>query len=238
METPYKFCNTISVIIPTMWRSHFTENLVQTLLDADQVKEVIIIDNASQSRPRTFKIGRKKLIYVGLSENIYVNPAWNLGANIAKGEYICFCNDDIDFNPQSLFTDSFLAQIKSKTYGIARESYELDTEPPEPILHNRVRITQNWGSLLILKRSRYVPIPEDLKVWHGDSWIMQRCGSARSFITRIKEQRSTTASSPEFEQIKSSDIQNWVKYKKRKFPRIRFRRIRKTIRAALPVRAE
>jgi len=36
-----------------------------------------------------------------LTENIGVSRAWNVGAQMAMGEYLCFCNDDVEFKPES-----------------------------------------------------------------------------------------------------------------------------------------
>jgi GT2 family glycosyltransferase len=35
------------------------------------------------------------------SVNVGVSRAWNLGAHMAEGEYLCFCNDDVEFSSKS-----------------------------------------------------------------------------------------------------------------------------------------
>lgn len=39
--------------------------------------------------------------FVICSVNVGVSRAWNLGAHMAEGEYLCFCNDDVEFSAGS-----------------------------------------------------------------------------------------------------------------------------------------
>ena len=72
-----------SIIIPTLWKSNRTDKLLKDLEECEYVDEIIVIDNSSiYETDRT--IGKIRMISKG--ENIYVNPAWNLGIKIAKNE--------------------------------------------------------------------------------------------------------------------------------------------------------
>ena len=88
----------ISVIIPTMWRSKKTVQLLNDLYDSKYVHEIIIIDNDVAAKNVNLDQYTDKVKYYPQVENIYVNPAWNLGVSLANNDLLCICNDDINFN--------------------------------------------------------------------------------------------------------------------------------------------
>jgi GT2 family glycosyltransferase len=92
-----------TVIIPTLWRSNFTIDLLTSYENCTYVDEILLIDNAVTARPQIDFSVYKKLRFLEQEENIYVNPAWNLGVNEAKNELIAISNDDILYNPRSSF---------------------------------------------------------------------------------------------------------------------------------------
>ena len=93
----------ISFIIPTLWRPDTTLELLQFLERSEDVQEIIIIDNAPSHRPDLPQL--RKLHLVEQDSNCYVNPAWNLGVELAQSNLICLCNDDI------LFADNLLPYL-------------------------------------------------------------------------------------------------------------------------------
>ncbi len=86
-----------SVIIPTLWKSNRIHKLLWDLIKCEFVDEIILIDNASKYFEYYEALDKVKLVQT--SENIYVNPAWNLGIKIAKNNNIALLNDDINFDP-------------------------------------------------------------------------------------------------------------------------------------------
>jgi hypothetical protein len=81
---------TYSVIIPTLWKCNL-ENFYKTMLifcGEPQIKEIILIDNDITFK-QTIKSNilnlSPKIKYYPQDENIYVNPAWNLGESEARG---------------------------------------------------------------------------------------------------------------------------------------------------------
>ena len=92
-----------AVIIPTMWRSPLTIPLLASLSESPHVQEIIIIDNSPVDKP-PFQLPKIKILEQ--AENIYVNPAWNLGVQYTRYDLICLCNDDVAFNP-SIFNPFF-----------------------------------------------------------------------------------------------------------------------------------
>ena len=103
---------TFSVIIPTLQRSGELPELVEMCVQHALVREVIIINNA----PQELVIESAKVSVLDQPENIYVNPAWNLGVSRASGEYIAIINDDLLFDPIAF--DISASILKNNIFGI------------------------------------------------------------------------------------------------------------------------
>lgn len=92
----------ISFIIPTIWKAkEIYQSIEQFKRVKDKNAELIIIDNTCSD----FHDNDPRITVMKCSNNIFVNPAWNLGVKLAKNEYICLLNDDIYFNYTTLFNN-------------------------------------------------------------------------------------------------------------------------------------
>ena len=86
-----------SVIIPTLWKQN-TDLFKEVLVDLgsiDDVKEIILIDNdpAFDSNIKQEVLNTtSKLIHLQMQENIFVNPAWNLGVKHSTQPYLVILN--------------------------------------------------------------------------------------------------------------------------------------------------
>jgi hypothetical protein len=195
-----------SVIIPTMWKSERTLNLLEELNSCDLIEEIIIIDNCFYNRPQ-FNLKKCKLITQ--KNNIYVNPAWNLGVNLAKNNLIAICNDDIHFDVKSTFdfisrNTSFLGCI-----GIHPQSYQAESDGFS--LETGYDTDKGWGCLMFCKKENWIEIPGNLKIGYGDDWLALTNRPHYSLVckTKIETEMSTTSKRNEFRPIISSDIQTW-----------------------------
>ena len=197
--------NKFSIIIPTLWKSPFLLELLDELDKSELVGEIILVENKINPEPLTYN----KLIRVGLSENIYVNPAWNLGISISNNDLIGLCSDDILFSPNFLLENILKHSNLLGSFGVNPDSFKL-TENSFNIKPGE-RIGGGWGSLLFLKKSMYVPIPNSLKIWYGDNWIAGTAGTPYNFTCPIKTKLSTTSNSPEFESVIKQDSLEWNK---------------------------
>ena len=200
-----------SVIIPTMWRSPRIIKLVEDLCACEFVGEIIIIDNDT-TEYRPLPLSAKYDIHL-MAENIYVNPAWNYGVERAKYDNILICNDDINFNPAflSIFDDS-LQHVG--VIGMAFENYQLKKDAN---IHLKVMKQRpyGWGCIMLMHKSKYVAIPEDLLIANGDDWLAQNSTPYELHGLSIQSEISTTTQLPEFGMIQLNDNQTFLtKYKK------------------------
>jgi hypothetical protein len=160
-----------SVIIPTMWRSKNILKMLPKYEESKYIYEVIIIDNDPNNK---FDIsGFSKIKYYTEGKNIFVNPAWNIGALISNYE-ILLINDDIIIED----IDSILDVIIESDYDIvgARMGKKTDKFQIKEI-DNFPK--NNYGSFMYVKNYTYVPYK--IKVWFGDD-IFFRTSAKRGVL--------------------------------------------------------
>lgn len=208
--------DSISVVIPTMWKSHRTEELLIRLNSSKIVSEIILIDNDPDNKIDNLdKID--KLKYWTANENIYVNPAWNKGVELAENQIVCICNDDITFDIDPLFlfvinNKKLLGSIGMHSHNYLKESeenmlYELKNKEE---LHRHLK-GSGWGTCVFVNKSNWKPIPEGLKIWYGDDWISSMNGKMYALRTsqKMETEMQTTSGRPELSEIVKKDIFYW-----------------------------
>ena len=208
--------------MPTMWRNNKTIRLLDSLNLDPNVSEIILIDNDVKSK--NIDLSKfSKVKYIPQAENIYVNPAWNLGVSMCKSEIICIANDDIYFdsntvtqyvldNAQDLgsFGLNMHTRNGSSIGNLSKKELRTRSEISNAI------VGSGFGMLMFVKKSNWKPIPEELKIWYGDNWIANTNG--RAFIlsmygSNLEVDRHTTAGSKELKKITMEDSKAWPNYK-------------------------
>ena len=202
-----------SVIIPTLWKSNRIGKLLFDLIKCEYVDEIILIDNGGKFFEYFEALDKVKLVQTG--ENIYVNPAWNLGVKLAKNDLIALLNDDINFNPNifGVITNDILLE-----YGIIGQSefnYKVNNSD-EPILEKwtgKVR-DWGWGCLIMFDKTNWIDIPDDIKIWYGDDFIFKCNPSTKSTLKNfnIETEMSTTSDEKEWDERKKEDYNNFINY--------------------------
>jgi len=158
----------ISIIIPTLWQS---DCIYETIRDFKYSQlegvELIIIDNANSD------YHEDGVTIIKQQENIFVNPAWNLGVELAKYDTICLLNDDITINLKTLY-----ANVSRFTeYGIIgfdanrnlTQTLNNDDEVWE--LEETTCRSLGFGCMMVMPKEYYEPIPSDLKIYFGDDML-------------------------------------------------------------------
>lgn len=206
----------VSVVMPTLWRSKWTSQLVRKLIEWDRLLEIILIDNNSNHRPSDFPTDSCTILDFG--ENIYVNPAWNEGAKHARGRYLMICNDDIVFEPSSL--DGLFDKINFSTvFGLHSRSFEY-TGPL--ITDDEFYVGFGWGCLMIMKTSNYPRIPNDMRIFRGDDRIAFSHKNRLTFSIPVTGELSASHKG-RFDKIKGRDAELFERYRRRTVFRFLFK---------------
>jgi hypothetical protein len=204
-----------SIIIPTLWKSNRIHKLLFDLIDCEFVDEIILIDNAGRYFEYYEALDKVKLIQV--EENIYVNPAWNLGIKVAKNELVALINDDINFDSNIL---GLIGKDILDSYGIVgmgQGNYkDLIDEERGPYLEVWKPGVDDWGwgCFIMLNRKYWIDIPNDIKIWYGDNIIKDVNPTPKSILRnfKVETEMSTTSDEAEWDARKKQDQINFIKY--------------------------
>lgn len=153
-----------SVIIPTMWCGKELPAMLSIYDRLPNIEEVIIIDNKPADR---INLPYKKVKLYTKGENIYVNPAWNWGVQLAKAPRIIIANDDI-FIPQDKLDELFDKLDKCLKTGMMAGPNYTTSRKALSVRRLTGRMHRGYGTFMIMHKKDFVPIPEDLKLWRGD----------------------------------------------------------------------
>lgn len=204
-----------TAVIPTMLKSPRLKKLVEDLQNSEYVDEIIIIDNSGNLEPSLEPHPKQKYICEG--KNTGCNPAWNKGVELSSNELITICNDDINFDPIILgaLTDEIVsnAGIIGMGQGNYDENFD-DSQNPYLETWSSGIDDWGWGSLLFLKKSMWVTIPENIIVWYGDNFIKDINPIQKSILRgfKVQTEMSTTTDLPELDEIKKQDKVNYLNY--------------------------
>jgi hypothetical protein len=205
-----------TVVIPTIWKSEYTLELIKRYCECECVEEVLLINNRKEDTP--ILIQNSKLKVYDMEENIFVNPAWNYGVTMANTDYITISNDDILYNVDEYY--ELLNQIISQQplenlgyIGSHSENYII-SENKTPILEQYDNQTNKggWGCLFTFHKQNWKTIPEQLKIWYGDNWIHM---VARPILQlsgiNIETKMSTSSDLEEIREVRDNDTKEWHK---------------------------
>ena len=182
----------ISVIVPTMWAYDPFLNFLENVLQLNCIGEVIIINNLVQDTPNHLALNHPKVKMHNMHQNIYVNPAWNLGAQLSNYDTLCFLSDDVLVDLR-IFQEA--DKFVTKEIGVVGfgyhpamfnlhaqkiiESNEVDNyivtgdlKIKEMSESGLVHKTGN-GALFFLHKQNYVSIPDEFLISGGDNWIYE-----------------------------------------------------------------
>ena len=231
-----------SAIIPTMQKNvNLLNILIDSIADSNLVGEIIVIDNSGKGY---FHSSPKVRVLIQ-SENIYVNPAWNLGIKESNFDYFMLLNDDIYlanwqieevYNFITITKNCGLVGVESST---SMQEIMDDTLLKIPattkVKFRKIKnIRQNddiyWGVAIFGKRENYYEIPIEMKVYCGDDYLIYKNIQNRKqnysiYNTKIFHVGSLTSDNPILDTIKSSDISfyrqldiNFIKYETKNKP--------------------
>lgn len=196
-----------SVVIPTLQRSDDLHTVVDLCASHPLVVEVLVINNALDA----LEFASDKVRVLDQEKNIFVNPAWNLGAREAQGEYLAIINDDVIFDPAAF--DVVARKLSRGRVGIiGPDKTAMRLEPqgsPTTRIAGFASLHFAFGTAMFLRRSDYVPIPEEMLIWGGDDWLFasQRWPNRVLLNVRFRTEDGATTSSPEMQARREREVE-------------------------------
>jgi len=163
-----------SFIIPTLGLSETFKILINSLINHDHVKEVIIIDN-SELGLNNLMPQSEKIMLIRNNDNNYVNPSWNQGYIQSTSKKLAICNDDIIFDTRVL---PWITKKLDKNIGIIGMSIKdfsnINSSFQDYVDYKLKKVYSrplHFGELMFLSRFNYSIIPDDLKIACGDDYL-------------------------------------------------------------------
>lgn len=179
--------------------------LVEKLSACTGVGEIIIIDN-DRASSRLEELNPSKLVPLPQAQNIWVNPAWNLGVQASRYGALAVLNDDILFEPDAVFETAIKP---GQAIGLGLSCY--DENPIGPVrIEPSPEHTFGWGCAIFLRKESWYTVPNGLKIWYGDNWIRRNARESMQIEgLRVQTKMSETSNSPEFHYLIDEEVQNW-----------------------------
>lgn len=148
-----------------MWYAPQLKNMIGQYIDSDLISQVIIINNNSSKTPQYIKrLQSNKLLIIDPGKNIFVNPAWNLGAAHAK-HTIILANDDIIINK----LNELLQKLAASPYDLVGASVNnkiATTKAIHPLKKDTPFPRRSFGCFMMVRNYTY--IPEQILIYSGD----------------------------------------------------------------------
>lgn len=177
----------LTVVIPTMWRYKPFVSFLNNLCKLDVIDEIILINNDSYNTPWDELRITDKIKWIDKKTNLFVNPSWNLGVELASNSNICIINDDVmvDFKI-FIIMDEFMTHNKSN-FGLAGihpgdanynqipfTTGSIDLIPwQNKMISSSAGMRFGLGTLFFVRKENWIPIPEEMKFYYGDDWAFE-----------------------------------------------------------------
>ena len=166
----------LSVVIPTLQKNkELLINLLKTLELDNVVQEIILINNSLQR----LDYNSSKLRVVQPGANLYVNPSWNLGVKLAQNDIVALLNDDIIISNNFCSQVVELIQPEMGVIGFNSDKYMQITKDILPndstatiYLEEVKKMPWFWGTTIFFYKSSYYEIPDEMKITHGDCYLI------------------------------------------------------------------
>lgn len=176
----------ISIIVPTMWYATEFCDFLSTIVEIPIIGEVVIINNNVEETPDHSVLKNEKVKMHNMPSNIYVAPAWNLGAKLASYDFLAILSDDVIVNT-NVFQKTFdFIQDKKDTLGVIAvltddvndHSYHkffkddsidfFNSNGPDP---EKRPPSVGMGNLFFIQKKDWIDIPKQIKIFHGEVLI-------------------------------------------------------------------
>ena len=216
----------MSIIIPTLQKSgNILTNLLKVLSADDAVEEIMVIDNSLIGYKST--IPKVKIIVP--EENLYVNGAWNYGVKNMKGSFFGLLNDDIGV-PYNFCSDVLKFLMANRQVGvlgydsddkfIQRDTKAFDSPPPNtkmrPVPLLKTVEVMYWGAAIFGHKTNYYQIPDNLKIYCGDNYLLLKNRENKKVNYQIKNQPiwhfGSMSASPVSRSFVVKDLEEYAKY--------------------------
>lgn len=169
----------ISVVIPTLQKGlDALKALLNNLNNDNAVGEIIVIDNSLKGFEHNFE----KVRFIIPTQNLFVNPSWNLGVSESKFDYVALFNDDV------IVSDTFCSKIlpylseDKGVFGSFGDDIKLEKTDAffAPFKDDKkIKISptdcyiDGFGIIMVGHKNAFPHIPDEMRVYSGDNYLFK-----------------------------------------------------------------
>lgn len=118
----------VSIVLPTYNRAHIVSRALQSVLNQTYHDfEIIVVDDGSTDNTeeiiRNVACKDSRVKYFRNNKNKGPSGARNVGINLAKGEFIAFQDDDVEWYPNKLEKQLNLLQTLQETFAVVYSGF-------------------------------------------------------------------------------------------------------------------
>jgi hypothetical protein len=198
----------ISAIVPTIWSDpDITINLLKSLQESKYISQIILIENKILDIDLNFS----KLERHQQSENIFVNPAWNLGVSLSKNNKLLIINDDMHFDENLIKISLPYITPQNGMIGIKTYNDEIIDKKDIIKINTPTFKFKYFASLFFIHKESYIEIPEEMRIFCGDHYLYYFTLKQNYLLTgfKYKNEGSLSSNNKIFNDIILNDIKNW-----------------------------
>jgi hypothetical protein len=155
-------------------------------------------------------------------KNLFVNPSWNLGVRMSKSNNIIISNDDILFDVNyfiNCLKNINENHVKFEDLGIVgmhSDNYKLESNSNNPIFqtHGMTKNEGGWACLIAFNKKNWTPIPEQLKIYYGDNFLLglgKQILDMQGLKIETKMSSSANTSVDWVKTVTDNDLIEWLK---------------------------
>lgn len=167
----------LSIVIASYNELDYLQRTIESIYENTYSDfELIVVDDCSNSQVRSYIKGLiRPCIRIFNEKQQFTNGCWNIGVGFATGDYIAVVNNDVTF---SRHWDVYLMNALNRPEVQLVGPYQTDDGCRTPYgKDERAGNIDIRGAAFMFKRenqNKMFPIPADLKMWFGDSWIARQ----------------------------------------------------------------
>lgn len=177
------------------------------LIIVDDISEEHVQKYIKQYQPSRPNIKVKRTV---VPKKKYTNGVWNLGVQLATGNYIAIINNDITFSKN---WDLPLMATIAEEGTLLANPWQTDPWTSKPYDIDPLAGCQIRGACYMLParhaKQNVFPIPKDIIFWFGDNWVEEKCKPHIKFVEESTIFHNLSVASNE-ENKKTNNSLYWI----------------------------
>jgi len=216
----------LSIVLPSYNQVNYLKKTIKSIYaNTYNYFELIIIDDASDAETVEYikSLKEPNIVKVFNKTQAFVTANWNMGAKLAKNDYVAFLNNDIVL---SKYWDVYLCNALGPNVIVANPFQSDDGDRVPYGKSKRTGSIDVRGTCFMMEKSKLADMgyfPANLKHWYSDWWlgwyVVNKLGKRTEYIKDAIVHHYGSKSSHDFDS-KTHKLREIIEADRREFERI------------------